>query len=64
MYKGDLRLQIPFFFHQNMSVLSYMKHLKTRKIQILTALYEKGHTRIQQASAKLQNVFVKELLWC
>ena len=35
MYKGDLRLQIPFF-HQNMSVLSYMKHLKTRKIQILT----------------------------
>ena len=42
MYKGDLRLQIPFF-HQNMSVLSYMKHLKTRKIQILTALYEKGH---------------------
>ena len=34
MYKGDLRLQIPFF-HQNMSVLSYMKHLKTRKIQIL-----------------------------
>ena len=42
MYKGDLRLQIPFF-HQNMSVLSYMKHLKTRKIQILTTLYKKGH---------------------
>lgn len=42
MYKGDLRLQIPFF-HLNMSVLLYMKHFKIRKIQILTALYEKGH---------------------
>jgi|GEM_PF-2693493 len=33
----------PSFFHLNMSVLLYMKHFKTRKIQILTALYEKGH---------------------
>lgn len=37
-----MQLHIPFF-HLNMSVLVYMKHFKTRKIQILTALYEKEH---------------------
>jgi len=26
-----------------MSILLFMKHFKTRKIQILTVLYEKGH---------------------
>ena len=31
------------FFCPNMPVLLYMKHLKTRKIQILTTLYKKGH---------------------
>lgn len=37
-----MQLHIPFFCF-NMSVLLHMKHLKTRKKQILTALYEKGH---------------------
>ena len=30
----------------------------------LTIQDEKTKTRIQQASAKLRNVFVKALLWC
>jgi hypothetical protein len=30
----------------------------------LTKSFEKILTRIQQASAKLRNVFVKALLWC
>ena len=32
--------------------------------QILTQKNLKFRTRIQQASAKLRNVFVKALLWC
>lgn len=42
MKKGDLQPQIPFF-HIDIAVLLCMKHLKTRKIQILTALYKKRH---------------------
>ena len=30
----------------------------------LTNNWLRGATRIQQASAKLRNVFVKALLWC
>lgn len=31
---------------------------------VLTFQLEEMRTRIQQASAKLRNVFVKALLWC
>lgn len=39
----------------------------SENVQFMTSINysdQKGITRIQQASAKLRNVFVKALLWC
>ena len=34
------------------------------RLKTLTILGSKAESRIQKASAKLRNVFVKALLWC
>lgn len=59
-----LQVYTIFFKTPKEKCLIILKHTDESILTTFNTKFTSGRTQIQQASAKLRNVFVKALLWC